>query len=54
MADRILKGELANNIPVKVFDTDLSTYFNQKTADTIGFAIPDAILQGEKTVIMGK
>lgn len=51
MAAQILSGEKkASEIPVKVFNEDLSTYINKTTADTIGITIPDDIANGEKTV----
>lgn len=46
-----LSGEKkASEIPIKVFNEDLSTYINKTTADTIGITIPDDIANGEKTV----
>lgn len=52
MADSILKGEKkASEIPVKVFNEDLSTYINKSTASEIGVTIPDSILNGEKTIV---
>lgn len=51
MADSILKGEKkASEIPVKVFNEDLSTYINTSTAKEIGITIPDSILNGQKTI----
>ena len=51
MAAQILSGEKkASEIPIKVFNEDLSTYINKTTADTIGINIPDDIANGEKTV----
>ena len=51
MAVSILKGEKkASEIPVKVFNEDLSTYINTTTAKEIGVTIPDAILTGKKTI----
>ncbi len=52
MVDRILKGEKAGDIAVKVFNEDLSTYVNKSTADAIGVEIPKDILEGEKTIIV--
>lgn len=52
MVDRILKGEKAGDIAVKVFNEDLSTYINKSTADAIGAEIPKDILEGEKTIIV--
>lgn len=52
MVDSILKGEKkASEIPVKVFNEDLSTYINKSTASEIGVTIPDSILNGDKTII---
>lgn len=52
MVDKILKGEKkASEIPVKVFNEDLSTYINKTTADEIGVTIPDDIKDADKTQI---
>lgn len=52
MVDQILKGEKkASEIPVKVFNEDLSIYINKTTAEEIGIEIPEEILKGEKTII---
>lgn len=52
MVDLILKGEKeASEIPVKVFNEDLSTYINKTTAEEIGITIPEEIADGEKTII---
>lgn len=51
MAASILKGEKkASEIPVKVFNEDLSTFINRSTAKAIGYEIPDEIANAEKTV----
>lgn len=51
MAASILSGEkTAGEIPVKVFNEDLSTYINKSTAETIGITIPDSIANDEKTI----
>lgn len=51
MVDQILKGEKkAGDIPIKVFNEDLSTYINKSTAEAIGITIPEDIQNGEKTV----
>ncbi len=51
MVASILNGEKkASEIPVKVFNEDLSTFINRSTAEAIGFKIPDEIANGEKTV----
>jgi putative ABC transport system substrate-binding protein len=55
MAAKILKGEAkASEIPVKVFNEDLSTYINPVTAQAIGVTIPDSILNGDKTKLLGE
>lgn len=49
MAAQILSGEKkASEIPIKVFNEDLSTYINKTTADAIGITIPDDIANGER------
>lgn len=51
MVDMILSGEKeATDIPIKVFNEDLSTYINSTTAEAIGVTIPDEIKNDEKTV----
>lgn len=51
MVASILKGEKkASEIPVKVFNEDLSTFINKSTAKAIGYEIPDEIANAEKTV----
>lgn len=51
MAAQILSGEKkAVDIPVKVFNEDLSTYINKTTAEAIGITIPDEIANDPKTV----
>ena len=51
MVASILKGEKkAGEIPVKVFNEDLSTFINRSTAKAIGYEIPDEIANAEKTV----
>ena len=51
MVAQILKGEKkAGEIPVKVFNEDLSNYINTSTAKTIGIKIPDEILKDKKTI----
>lgn len=55
MVDQILKGEKkASEIPVKVFNDDLSVFINKSTADAIGVTIPDDIANDEKTIFLGK
>ncbi len=52
MVSSILKGEKkAGDIPVKVFNEDLSTFINKSTADAIGYKIPDELANAEKTVL---
>lgn len=52
MVDMILKGDKkASEIPVKVFNEDLSTYINKATADEIGIEFSEDVLKGEKTII---
>lgn len=51
MIVQVLEGSDISDIPVKVFDTNLYTYFNKTTADVLGITIPDALLNDEKTVI---
>lgn len=51
MAAAILSGEKkAQDIPVKVFNEDLSNYINKSTAEAIGVTIPDDVSNNEKTV----
>lgn len=53
MAASILNGEKkASEIPVKVFNEDLSVFINTDTAEKIGVTIPDDIKNGEKTVLI--
>ena len=53
MAAQILSGEkTASEIPVKVFNEDLSNYINTTTAEEIGIEIPEDILNDEKTIII--
>ena len=52
MVASILKGEKkAGDIPVKVFNKDLSNYINTTTADAIGIKIPDEIKKDKKTTL---
>lgn len=52
MVASILKGEKkAGEIPVKVFNKDLSNYINTTTAKTIGIKIPDEIKKDKKTTL---
>ena len=52
MVDAILNGTSPADIPVKVFEDDLSTYINETTAAAIGVTVPDEILNGENVVLM--
>ena len=53
MVAQILKGEKkAGEIPVKVFNEDLSNYINTSTAKAIGITIPDEIKNDEKTIVI--
>ncbi|MEG2597684.1 MAG: ABC transporter substrate-binding protein, partial [Oscillospiraceae bacterium] len=52
MVDAILKGKTPAEIPVKVFDDNLSTYINTTTAAEIGMTISDEILNSKTTVTM--
>lgn len=53
MVAQILSGEKkASEIPVKVFNENLSNYINKTTADAIGITIPQEILDNEKTIVM--
>ena len=45
-------GTSPADIPVKVFEDDLSTYINETTAAAIGVTVPDEILNGENVVLM--
>ncbi len=50
VADILSGKKKASEIPVKVFNEDLSTYINKTTAEAIGIEIPESIANGEKTV----
>lgn len=53
MVAQILSGEKkASEIPVKVFNEDLSNYINKSTAEAIGITIPEDVLNNEKTIII--
>ena len=53
MVAQILSGEKkASEIPVKVFNEDLSNYINKSTAEAIGITIPEDVLNNEKTIIV--
>ena len=51
MIAKVIEGSDISEIPVKVFDTNLYTYFNQTTADALGITIPDALKNSDTTVI---
>lgn len=53
VADILSGKKKASEIPVKVFNTDLSTYINKSTAEAIGIAFPDDILNDKKTIALG-
>lgn len=46
MCARILKGEKAEDIPYKVFDTNLKLFVNKKTLESLGYNLPENY-QGE-------
>lgn len=52
MVDQILKGEKVENIPVKVFNTELSTYVNKKTMDALGIELPDEVKNDNKFILI--
>lgn len=52
MVDQILKGEKVENIPVKVFNTDLSTYVNKKTMEALGIELPDEVKNDKKFILI--
>ena len=52
MVDQILKGEKVENIPVKVFNTELSTYVNKKTMDALGIELPDEVKNDKKFILI--
>lgn len=55
MAAKILDGVMkASDIPVKVFNEDLSTYINTVTAEAIGVTIPEEIMNNDKTIVFGE
>ncbi len=51
MIVQVIEGTDISNIPVKVFDTNLYTYFNQTTADALGITIPDTYKNSDTTII---
>lgn len=52
MVDQILKGTKVGDIPVKVFNTDLSTYINKKTMDSLGITLPETVKNNEKLIMI--
>ena len=52
MIVKVIEGTPISDIPVKVFNTNLSTYINKTTADKIGLTIPDSILNEKTTIIV--
>lgn len=51
MAKKILDGTKISDIPVLVFDNNLSTYLNKTTAKKIGIELPKSVLENKKTVV---
>ena len=51
MVDQILKGTKVEDIPVKVFNTNLNIYVNKKTMDTLGITLPDEV-KNDKNLVM--
>lgn len=52
MVAKVLEGTDIKDIPVKVFNTDLSTYINKTTAEKIGITIPEEILNASSTIVI--
>lgn len=50
MAVRVLEGEQADSIPIKVFDDDLSTYINQTTLEALDIQLPETTASRKKLV----
>lgn len=54
MTASILNGEKqAKDIPVKVFDEDLSIFVNENTLNALGLTLPESIANDPKLVMMG-
>ena len=51
MVVQILEGTDVSEIPVKVFDQDLSIFVNENTAESLGITIPESIKNNEKYVV---
>lgn len=51
MVDQILKGTKVEDIPVKVFNTNLNIYVNKKTMDALGITLPDEV-KNDKNFVM--
>ena len=51
MVAEILKGTKVSDLPVKVFDQDLSIFVNENTAKALDIIIPDSIKNSEKYVV---
>ena len=51
MIAEVIEGKPISQIPVKVFDTNLYTYFNQTTADALGITIPEQLKDSNTTII---
>lgn len=51
MVAQVLEGTAISDIPVKVFDQDLSIFVNENTANSLGITIPDSVKNSEKYVV---
>ena len=48
IVDKVLKGNKVENIPVKVFKTNLKIYVNTTTKDKLGIKLPESITSDSK------
>ena len=48
IVDKVLKGNKVENIPVKVFKTNLKIYVNTTTKDKLGIKLPENITSDSK------
>ncbi len=48
IVDKVLKGNKVENIPVKVFKTNLKIYVNTTTKDQLGIKLPESITSDSK------
>ena len=48
IVDKVLKGNKVENIPVKVFKTNLKVYVNTTTKDKLGIKLPESITSDSK------